>query len=287
MTGRDHAPVLVEGHIRRRESAIPTYGHGQQAAMLRALSWRTAANSAPHFVGHIQPNMHILDIGCGPGTITVDFAQRVPQGFVTGLDISDDVLQKASADASKRGITNIKYIKGSALELPFPDASFDAVHEHQVIIHLPDPVQALREMKRVCKPGGFVTARDGDSSTFIWYPEPAHIQEWKHALNAVCRANGGEPDAGRRLHLWARKAGIDPARTVRSATSWCYSTPEERAWWSNSMAEHTVGSFGDSVKKHGLGDDEDLQRWAAAWREWGADEDGWFIIVSGEILCNV
>jgi len=269
------------------EGATPTYVHGHQPAFLRALSWRTAANSAPHFVGHILPNMRILDIGCGPGTITVDFAQRVPQGFVTGLDISGEVLEKARANASERGVTNVKFVQGSALELPFPDASFDAVHEHQVLMYLSVPVQALREMKRVCKPGGIVAAREADTSISALYPERAQVQEMARALGAVVRANGGEPDAGRRLHQWARKAGIDPAHTVRSASTWCYSSPEERAWWSNSMAEHAVGSFGDSVKKHGLGDDEDLQRWAAAWREWGADEDGWFVVLNGEILCDV
>jgi ubiquinone/menaquinone biosynthesis C-methylase UbiE len=123
--------------------------------------------------------MHILDVGCGPGTITADLAKLVPEGHVTGIERSaEDVLQKARDEAAAQGITNITYAIGDVLSLSFPDNSFDIVHAHQVLQHVSDPVLALKEMVRVAKPGGIVAARDTDFSAMTWYPESEGISLW-------------------------------------------------------------------------------------------------------------
>ena len=150
----------------------------------------------------------MLDVGCGPGTITADLAARVPGGDVTGIDAAADVLAQARQEAERRALRNVTFDTGDVYRLDFADGTFDVVHAHQVLQHLTDPVAALREMRRVCRPGGLVAARDGDYGGFFWFPEEPGLDEWLALYRDVARAIGGEPDAGRHLLAWARQAGF-------------------------------------------------------------------------------
>jgi hypothetical protein len=101
----------------------------------------------------------------------------------------------------------------------------------------------------------------------------------------VARANGGEPDAGRRLHSWARRAGL--SEVACSTSAWCFATPQERAHWSGTWSERIVAStVAGQILARGLATAADLQRLAEGWLEWGAAEDGWFAVLHAEILCR-
>ncbi|EJF63286.1 UbiE family methyltransferase [Dichomitus squalens] len=264
------------------------YTHGHHESVLRSHSWRTVQNSAAYLIPHLKPNMTILDVGCGPGTITTDFAQNyVPQGHVTGLDVPD-ITDKAREYAASKGVTNITFTSGDALNLPFPDASFDIVHAHQVLQHVSDPVQVLREMRRVAKPGGLVATRENDHSAKVWWPDIEGLQQWSEGYKAVARANGGEPDAGRRLHVWAKKAGYPADSLTLSVGTWCFYTPEDRAWWGGLWADRLLSSnFAPTALKHGIFTQEGLEKVAEAWRRWGADEDAWCTLIHGELIAKV
>jgi SAM-dependent methyltransferase len=264
------------------------YTHGHHESVLRSHTWRTAVNSAGYLLDSLRPDMHILDVGCGPGTITADLAALVPQGSVTGLEHAPEVLEQARKETSQRGLNNVKFAVGDVHALEFPDGTFDVVHAHQVLQHVGDPVQALREMRRVTKKGGIVAVRDTDYSAMTWFPFVEELEEWKPLYLRVARSNGGEPDAGRRLLAWARKAGFDRKDITSTASTWCYSTPEERAWWSGLWADRTlVSSFASTAIGGGHATQQDLERISQAWRKWGADEDGWFALLHGEILGRV
>ncbi|MDH6588311.1 SAM-dependent methyltransferase [Streptomyces sp. SAI-133] len=190
-----------------RETAVYTHGHHE--SVLRSHTWRTAANSAAYLLGSLKPHMRILDIGCGPGTITADLAALVPGGRVTGVDHAAGILDQARATAAARGLTNVDFAVADVHALDFPDDAFCVVHAHQVLQHVGDPVQALREMKRVTRPGGLIAVRDSDYAAMTWYPATAGLDDWLDLYRRVARANGGEPDAGRRLKSWALRAGAD------------------------------------------------------------------------------
>ncbi|KIJ61025.1 hypothetical protein HYDPIDRAFT_116550 [Hydnomerulius pinastri MD-312] len=248
------------------------YTHGHHESVLRAHSWRTAENSAGYLIKHISPDMHILDIGCGPGTITADFAQLVPGGKVVGLDNVPDVLEKARAFSLERGLTNVVFQTGDICNLEnIPDNTYDIVHCHQALQHVGDPTQALREMRRVAKPGGISQGMD----------------EWREIYERVARANGGEPDAGRRLVSWALSAGLSGRDITATAGTWCYSTEEERAWWGNLWADRTLASnFSRTAISSGIASLEKLQEISNDWRLWGESKDGWFALLHGEIVCR-
>ncbi|KAE8442948.1 hypothetical protein EG329_002486 [Mollisiaceae sp. DMI_Dod_QoI] len=270
-----------------RKSEAATYTHGHHASVLRSHSWRTASNSAGYLIPHLKPDMNILDIGCGPGTITVDLATLVPQGRVTGLERTGEVLNQARAHAKEKNVTNIDFVEGDANALDYPDGSFDVVMCHQVLQHVQDPVGILREMRRVAKLGGIIAVRESDYGSFVWYPDVEGMEEWRSLYLKVAKSNGGEPNAGRMIHAWAKKAGFQ-ARDIRNSSStWCYSTKEEIEWWSSLWAERTLlSSFAKTAIDSKLATSADLGRIAETWRKWGEQEDAWFSVLHGEILCR-
>lgn len=260
------------------------YTHGHHESVLRSHRWRTAENSAAYLLPHLKPHMRILDVGCGPGTITAGLADRVPDGRVTGIDAAPEIVAQAREQAAGRG--NLDFATGDVYALDYPDASFCVVHAHQVLQHLSDPVTALREMRRVTRPGGLVAARDADYGAMAWYPDFSVMDEWLALYERVARGNGGEPDAGRRLHAWAREAGLGDV-TVSTST-WTYATPEDRAWWGGLWADRTVkSSYAANAIGGGYATSADLARIADGWRAWAAADDGWFAVIHGEILCRV
>ncbi|MFF5365290.1 class I SAM-dependent methyltransferase [Streptomyces scabiei] len=266
-----------------RETAVYTHGHHE--SVLRSHTWRTAANSAAYLLGSLKPDMTVLDIGCGPGTITADLAALVPDGRVTGVDHAPGILEQARATAAGRGLDNVDFAVADVHALDFPDDTFCVVHAHQVLQHVGDPVQALREMLRVTRPGGLIAVRDSDYAAMTWFPQSPGMDDWLELYRRVARANGGEPDAGRRLKSWALRAGLTDI-TAGSAT-WTYATAEERAWWSGLWADRTVASaYAERATRGGHATQERLREIEAAWREWGRQEDGWFAVLHGEILCR-
>ncbi|HEY2548972.1 MAG TPA: methyltransferase domain-containing protein [Streptosporangiaceae bacterium] len=253
--------------------------------MLRSHRWRTAANSAGYLTGRLGPGASLLDVGCGPGTITADLAELAGGGRVIGIDPAATPLAEARELAASRGLATLEFEQGDVRALRFAAGSFDVVHAHQVLQHLADPVAALAEMRRVARPGGIVAARDSDYGGMLWHPADPELDEWRELYRQVARATGGEPDAGRRLLGWAQAAGLGSVEP--SASCWCFATVEERGWWGGLWAERLVHSgLADQAVGHGLATLADLERLAAAWRRWQAAPDGWFLVPHGEILCT-
>jgi SAM-dependent methyltransferase len=260
-----------------------TYTHGHHESVLRSHRQRTAANSAAYLLDRLSPGCDLLDVGCGPGTITVDLARRLAPGRVVGIDTSAEIIETARSDAGK--VANLEFRTGDAYHLPAEDASFDAVHAHQLLQHLADPVAALREMARVCRPGGVVAARDGDYASMSWHPDDPVLDRWLDLYRRAARANGGDPDAGRRLLGWAQRAGF--SEVVPSASVWCFATPGDRAWWGGMWADRITGSaLARQLVDERMATTAELEEISAAWRGWIAAPDGWFAIVHGEVLCT-
>jgi len=261
------------------------YSSDHSNGALRTHSWRTVANSVAYLRPHIQPEMSILDVGCGPGSISVDMAKLVPKGRVVGIEYTPDPLNEARAFATQQGVTNTEFQVGDIHALTFPDNTFDIVHAHQVLQHVADPIQALREMRRVTKPGGIVAVRE--SAELSWYPESPDLEAYWNLASTMARLKGGNPHPGKKIHTWAREAGFERSNITCSAGAWCFSSPEEREYWGGSMQERTLSSaFATNAVEMNLATQEELNGVAEAWRDWIKNDDGWFSLLHGEIICR-
>jgi ubiquinone/menaquinone biosynthesis C-methylase UbiE len=262
-----------------------TYTHGHAESVLRSHLVRTVDNSAAYLAAYLRPGTDVLDVGCGPGTITVDIAARVAPAPVLGIDSSAGPLDGARTLAATAGTGNVTFAVGDVYALDAADDSFDVVHAHQVLQHLGDPVAALREMLRVCRPGGVVAARDADYAAMTWYPADPRLDRWLEIYRAIATGNGAEPDAARHLLSWAHAAGA--SSVTPSASVWCYATPEQRDWWGGLWADRILSTaITQQALDGGHADADELAGISAAWREWAAHPDGWFAIVNGEVLCR-
>ena len=261
------------------------YTHGHAESVLRSHRWRTAENSAGYLLPRLDEGAQILDMGCGPGTITIDLARRAGRGTVVGLDRSEAVIGEARASAQQAGVANVEFSVGDVYALDHEADTFDVVHAHQVLQHLSDPVAALREMGRVCRPEGLIAVRDSDYSAFTWWPAVPELDDWLDLYRNVARGNDAEPDAGRRLKSWALAADLEVVASTASV--WCFSSPADVEWWGRVWAERIVDSdMADQAIDRDLVTREDLHRLAQGWRRWAASADAWFVLVHGELLCS-
>lgn len=260
-----------------------TYTHGHHDAVLRSHRWRTAENSAAYLLPHLTPGMSLLDVGCGPGNITADLATIVAPGETIGVDAGVDVIAQAERDHG--GDPSPKFAVGDGYALGFEDDTFDVVHAHQVLQHLTDPVAALREWRRVLKPGGILAVRDSIYASKAWGPDEPQIDRWLKLYTEVTRRNDADCNAGRYLAGWARQAGFDDV--TFTSTTWTYAGADLAGWWSDLWAERVVAStFAEQAVEYGLATTEDLQEIAEGWRRWGASPDAVFIVVLGEVIAR-
>lgn len=265
--------------------ASSTYLHGHHESVLAAHRRRTAENSCAYLLDHLHRGATVLDVGCGPGTITVDLARIVAPGRVVALDTEIGMLQATAALATERQLDNVTVVLADATALPWPDATFDIVHLHQVLQHVPDPRAVLRECRRVCRPGGIVAARDADYAGFLWSPLDPDLERWHTLYEQVARASGGEPDAGRYLLEWASDAGF--REVIASASTWVFATPAERAWWGESWARRALQSgFATTALATQLARRDELDAISRAWLRWAHAPTGWLLVPHGEILAR-
>jgi ubiquinone/menaquinone biosynthesis C-methylase UbiE len=262
-----------------------TYTHGHHESVLRSHTWRTAENSAGYLLPHLRPGLSLLDVGCGPGTITVDLARAVAPGQVIGVDASDEVVAQARTLGAASEAANLRFEVGDLFALKYDDAAFDVVHAHQVLQHLVDPVAALVELRRVLRPEGVLAARDSDYGAFAWAPANPVLDRWIEIYLAVTARNGHNARIGPSLLGLAHSAGFSDV-TVTS-TSWTFADPESRQWWGSLWADRVQYSrFAEQAVAYGLSDIEELESIAAAFVTWAASPDGVFIVPHTEILAR-
>jgi len=261
------------------------YTHGHHESVLRSHRWRTAENSAGFLLPHLFTDAQVLDVGCGPGTISVDLARRVAPGLVRAVDISEEVIEAAASAYESDGPTNVRFSVDDVYDLSFEEQSFDVVYAHQVLQHLSDPVSALREMRRVLRDGGVLGVRDADYGAFVWTPQDPRLDAWMNLYQRVTKENGANANAGRHLASWVRAAGFEDVEV--SSSNWTYFTPEERTWWGELWADRVrYSDFANQAVAFGFADEPVLREMASAFLEWSKRDDGFFIVVNVEVLAR-
>jgi len=249
------------------------YLHGHADSVLSSHRVRTAEGSAPHLLPHLAPDWRLLDVGCGPASITKGFLGHVAR--VVGLDRATQLLGELEATLG------LEFVVGDATALPFGDASFDVVHAHQVLQHLADPVAAIAEARRVARQ--LVSLAEADYAAMCWWPRSSALDEWMAIYQAIAEREGVDANIGRRLGALVAAAGFP--RTEVASHNWTYATPEARRWWADSWAHRVLeSSYAMLAKAHGLATDSDLTRLSEGWHAWGEAPQGIFVIVNVTVL---
>ena len=263
---------------------LETYTHGHHESVVSQHRKRTAGEAAKFLLPHLRPGMRLLDVGCGPGSISVGLAAAVAPGPVLAIDLGDDVVAQAREHAAQTGATNLRAERADVLSLDQP-GGFDVVYAHQVLQHVTDPVAVLGAMRRLLAPGGIVAVRDSDYGVSTWSPASDALRRWLEIYSAVARRNGAEPDAGRYLYGWVRAAGFTDAQV--SGTTWTFPGYDAPQVWASSWAERTLHSnLAVKAVEYGIATRDELEAVAGGFRQWGQRDDAFFSIGHVEVLAR-
>ncbi len=184
------------------------YTPGYNASSVAFMTNRTATTHAQFFLGELLPGRSLLDLGCGPGSITLGLAALVAPGAVVGIDAGSDQLAQGERNAAAAGLGNVTFRSGSCYELALADQSFDLVFSHALFEHLADPLAALGEAFRVLKPGGRIGLCSPDWQGFLLAPSSTHVDKALAVYTLRQRSNGGDPYVGRKLGELLAEAGF-------------------------------------------------------------------------------
>ena len=253
------------------------YTVGYSDGVLDHHAHRTADECAAFLLPYLQAGMHVLDCGCGPGTITIGLADAVAPGMVTGIDIEPSVIAIARQNAAEKQCSNVSFEVADVYALPFSDDSFDAVFVHNVLIHLHSPADALREIHRVLRSGGILGLRDDDWGGMIIAPSNQWVELGWILYEAAWRANGGNPYFGRWHRAALRDTGFSCIKA--SASVMCRSTKEETAAWARVAEAHfNDEGFIAQIASSGIKDPAIHEKVISNIRLWGVHPDAFFAL---------
>jgi long-chain acyl-CoA synthetase len=277
------APVADEQDGPACADVADTYLPGHHPAVVADHAKRTAETAAAFFLPFVKPGMRLLDVGCGPGSITAGLALHAKPGETIGIDASSQVIEMARLLLDAKTAKYLSFEVGNIYASRFGGGTFDAVFAHQVLQHLPRPVDALEQMRSLLTPGGLVGARVVDWGSATFYPENPGIARFLALYYELARRDGGEPNAGRHLPRWLRQAGFVDLRVSTSTVS--YTEPTAIQAWAEGYAEAMLQSnFAEKTLEYGLATRSDLAGIAATWRSWCRDPDAFFCFSQTEVV---
>ena len=243
-----------------------TMGYGPAATAIMAQ--RTAESHAAFFLPHLKPGMSLLDCGCGPGTITLGFAEVVAPGEVVGTEIEETHVALARENAAQRGVTNARFETADLYELPFADASFDAVFISAVLGNLHEPIRGLREAHRVLKPDGVIGVKEFDHGGDLLYPADPAIEKYGELYLRLRRENGHDPETGRKLGSLLLEAAFRDL--AFSAAYEPFADPKAAGGFAYVSAGLLAEGWGEAFVGRGWATRADINEMRAAWQRFAA-----------------
>lgn len=273
---------MSDNTIRKADVVVPaseSYSQSGNPVFEEIMARRTAAKEAVFLLPYLRPGMRVLDVGCGPGSITLGLAEAVAPGEAIGVDFQPSQVAQAQALSDTRGLTNTRFEVADAYQLPFPDNYFDAVFAHTLLWHLREPVRALTEMRRVLRRGGIAGVRDIDWGGRIHAPMTPLLEQWYEMTVRVRQRNGGNPFMARHQRQLLLDAGF--ARAEASASVWSSGTPGETRECANFLKAQLQG-FSKTVLAEGWMDDTTLRAVVSEFDAWAERPDALYV----EMMCE-
>ena len=261
------------------------YTNGHHESVLQSHKWRTVENSAQFLVKYLKPDSFLLDAGCGPGNISAGVSELLPNGKVIGMDFSTAIIEQAKSEFTPSKYKNLEFQQGDIYHLDLADNTFDIIYTHQVIQHLMNPVDALKELRRVLKPGGIIAVREADNHAFTWYPQLPELDRWRNLYREVTQHNGAESNGGRFLKAWVMQAGLQVSDV--SCTTWVFSNDRDRNWWGGLWSKRILESdFAKQALAYDLSNVAELEELSEAFLRWAKDPSGIWTIPNMEVIAT-
>ena len=233
---------------------------------------RSATKYADFVLPSIGGRDRVLDVGCGPGSITVGLAQVA--GHVTGIDVDEAEFADARAYAAEHGIDNVEFLEGSIYKLDVPDASIDVCTLFAMLETLHDPLAGLAEVRRVLKSGGLVGASSIEYGGLILHGpgEPLLRRFYELRLQLWTAQGDVHFYRGRELRGLLVAAGF---QEVEAATRYLSYGNEERVrtFGLGRAADCRDEWYVDGLREHGLAEQEEIEALERAWLEWAESPD--------------
>ena len=223
---------------------------------------RRADRWAAFLLPHLRPGMRLLDVGCGPASITAGLATAVSPGLTVGVDF----------DPARTEGTTINVAAARGEQLPFADASFDAVFACAVLQHVTDPDVIVREMRRVARPGAVVALADADWDGYLVHPSDPLLERGQEVLRAL--RSTGDPTVGKRLRdLLAANGLVDAVATATTSSDGGAGTEAAGGFRAASFEAPSAVALAESL---GVSTATEMATIADAWRRWGASPGAFF-----------
>ena len=232
---------------------------------------RSAERHAAFLLPHLADGQRVLDLGCGPGSITVGLAERVgASGLVVGVDRDGGWFGTARTLAAAH--PHVRFEEADAAALPFEDDAFDVAFLHALLQHVDSPEAVLAEVRRVVRPGGIVAVGDADLDAFLVHPRSPGLD----AALALDRRQRRQPDVGRRLPELLHGAGFaDVELTVQPNVA---TGADVAGVATSSIRRLEAAPFADHALAEGsVADRAELAAMADAWRTWAAAPGATFV----------
>lgn len=235
---------------------------------------RSAAEYADFLEPYLTAKDVVLDVGCGSGSITVGLASKVDR--VIGVDLDDAEFVDARTHARRSGIDNVEFREGSVYALDFPDRRFDACLSHSMLETLDRPVDAMREVLRVLRPGGVVGVASVEYGGLILSgPDEPVLRRFYDLRTRLWQDEGvADPYRGRTLRGVLTSAGFE--RVDATTTSICYgSDAAVRAFGLDRAEDCRDVWYAEGAERLGIGTAEDLRVMELAWLAWSESPDAY------------
>lgn len=255
---------------------------GVTPALCADYSRRTALQQAAFLLPHLRPGLELLDMGCGPGTITVGLAELVAPGQVVGVDYDATHLEQAETRRLGAGLANLAFRRADARSLPFADQSFDIVFENNLLIHVAaEAARAVGEAYRVLRPGGSFAARDAVADAALWGPADT-MSEFDELFVRWHTTRGSDVTLGRRLPALLAQAGFAALETGVSADLKSERTDiDQHVATTLSLLD---GPFGHDIMAQGWADRTVISRLRDAVRRWADQPAAYFANLHVEVI---
>ena len=214
-------------------------------------------------------------------SITVGLAAAVSPGEAIGLDLQEVQLDRARHIAAEQSLSNVRFEVGSVYSLPFADRTFDAAFAHNLLMHLAEPLRALREIRRVLKPGGIAGVADDDLGTWLWEPRTPLIMEAQRIVRLALEHHGGDAYRARHHRRLLLDAGfVHPVARGSLGTGGVFGTDEDARFAAGWLADQIgAPAFAKLVLEQGWLDAPALEAVVDEVLVWGERPDAFWAVM--------